>query len=233
MHSQERTRKLKRCLMLAKCNQGYLKSAEQMLLYRQGNAGQATNRDNQNIQHPQEVLEGTRKGPFHCKPHKLHQCRKVLRLWAGSQMKHKKAKEHFRQALCLTWSNFSWLSQEEKSCPGMLPSKHDQTAAKLNHWFCLLILCWRRQRQRMVGHSLGEKYSYWRAAWLSNPSIRVQILAQLEGTKESERKYKMGRKRAKTQNLPFWQGRDLVEYILGIFSWNKTWMSKRLSYTDM
>lgn len=51
----------------------------------------------------------------------------------------------FQQAPCLTWSNFAWLTQEEKSCPSKSPPKHDQTA-KLNKWFYLLSLGWRRQR---------------------------------------------------------------------------------------
>lgn len=72
--------KAKRCLMLAKCNQGYLRSGswcyctgKEML------AKQQT--ESTKIYSIPRRFEGTRKGPFHHKPHKLpHHCRQVLRL---------------------------------------------------------------------------------------------------------------------------------------------------------
>lgn len=72
---------------------------------------------------------------------KCSDCEVVVELPDGKQA----SKGAFQQASCLIWSNFAWLTQEEKSCPSILPPKHDQTA-KLNQWFYLLNWCWRRQR---------------------------------------------------------------------------------------
>lgn len=156
MYSQEHPRKLRG----ASCWPNAIRDVWGLVsrCYCTGNAGQATNRDNQNIQHPQEISEGTRKGPFHHKPHKLpHRCRRVFRpRGSGWTVRWNTGKQRSISAGTLfDWSNLAWLIQEEKSCPSMSPSKHDQTA-KLNQWFYLLSLCCRRPRQSIESFSRGE-----------------------------------------------------------------------------